>query len=228
MKNYQRHLFLSLLSILLISAAASAQQWFRVKWVIDGDTIVLDDGRHIRYIGINAPEIAHDAHFTGSNQKPRQTEPFGDAARKYNQFLVGSKKIRLEFDKERHDRYGRWLAYVFLPNGTFINNAMIESGYAYVLPRRPNVKYEQVLLQSQRGAMTKKKGLWGHWKEREGEYFGSKKSKRFHLKTCPFGKKIGKRNSVLFKSKWDAFWSGFAPGKRCLGQWMTDDGRPLR
>ena len=218
MRNYLKYLFQSLLSILLICAAASAQQWFCVKWVVDGDTIVLDDGRHIRYIGINAPEIAHDApHFIGSKQKRRQAEPFGDAAKKYNQLLVGSQKIRLAFDKERHDRYGRWLAYVFLSNGTFVNNAMIEKGYAYVLPRRPNDQYEQVLLQSQRGAMSKKIGLWGHWKEREGEYFGSKKSKRFHLNTCPYGKKIGKRNRILFKSKWDAFWSGFAPGKRCLG-----------
>jgi hypothetical protein len=95
MKNYQRHLFLSLLSILLISAAASAQQWFRVKWVIDGDTIVLDDGRHVRYIGINAPEIAHDAHFIGSKQKPRKAEPFGDAAKKYNQFLRPSEAVFL-------------------------------------------------------------------------------------------------------------------------------------
>ncbi len=220
MKRYSYHFFLILLSILFIAGAtASAQQWIRVKWVIDGDTIVLCDGRHIRYIGINAPEIAHDnAHFIGSRQKTRNAEPFGDAAKKYNQYLVGSKIIRLEFDKERHDRYGRWLAYVFLSNGTFVNKAMIEKGYAYVLPRKPNVEYEQILLQSQRDAMVKKVGLWGQWKEREGEYIGSKKSRRFHLKTCPYGKKIGKRNRILFKRKWDAFWSGFAPGKQCLGQ----------
>jgi micrococcal nuclease len=224
MKRYSYHFFLILLSILLIGGA-SAQQWLLVKWVVDGDTIVLDDGRHIRYIGINAPEIAHDTRFTGSEAmgKPRKAEPFGDAAKKYNQYLVGSKKIRLEFDKERHDRYGRCLAYVFLPNGTFVNQAMIEKGFAYSLPRKPNVKYEQILLQSQRGAMSKKTGLWEHWKEREGEYFGSKKSRRFHLKTCPYGKKIGKRNRILFKSRWNAFWSGFAPGKRCLGHWMTDN-----
>jgi micrococcal nuclease len=225
MKRHSRRLSLILVYVLLISAtallliasAAPKQQWFRVKWVIDGDTIVLGDGRHIRYIGINAPEIAHDKHFTGSGRRVRKAEPFGDAAKKYNQYLVGSKKVRLEFDKERHDRYGRWLAYVFLSNGTFVNKAMIEKGYAYVLPRQPNVEYEQVLLQSQRGAMSKKIGLWEHWKEREGEYVGSKKSRRFHLKTCPYGKKIGKRNRIFFKKKWDAFWSGYAPGKRCLG-----------
>jgi micrococcal nuclease len=191
----------------LIGGAAANQKWIRVKWVSDGDTIVLADGRHVRYIGINAPEIAHD------NSK---AEPFGYTAKKYNRFLVGSKKVRLEFDKEMHDRYGRLLAYIYLSDGTFVNKAMIEKGYAYVLPRKPNVKYEKLLLQSQRDAMSKKRGIWQNWKEDESEYFGNKFSRRFHLKSCPFGKKIKKRNWIIFKRKWDAFWSGFAPGKRCL------------
>ena len=191
----------------MIGAAPVKHQWIRVKWVSDGDTIVLADGRHVRYIGINAPEIAHD------NCK---AEPFGYAAKKYNQYLVGSKKVRLEFDKERHDRYGRLLAYIFLADGTFVNKTMIEKGYAYVLPRNPNVKYERLLLQSQRDAMSKNRGMWQNWKEKEGEYVGNKFSRRFHSKTCLYGKKIKKRNRIIFKRKWDAFWSGFAPGKRCL------------
>jgi micrococcal nuclease len=207
MRKYLGYLCLILLSVLLIGAASEKHKWIGVKWVCDGDTIVLTDGRHVRYIGINAPEIAHDDHTA---------EPFGYAAKKYNQYLLGSKKVRLEFDKERHDRYGRLLAYIFLPDGTFVNKTMIEKGYAYVLPRKPDVKYESILLQSQRDAMSKKIGIWGDWKEKEGTYFGNKKAMRFHLKTCPYGKKIRKRNRILFKRKWDAFWSGFAPGKRCL------------
>jgi micrococcal nuclease len=207
LKRYRRHLYLILVSILLIGAAPAKNQWIRVRWVSDGDTIVLADGRHVRYIGINAPEIAHD------NSK---AEAFGYTAKKYNRQLVGLKKVRLEFDKEMHDRYGRLLAYVFLSDGTFVNKKMIEQGYAYVLPRMPNVKYEGILLQAQRDAMSKKKGLWQHWEEKEGVYVGSKSSRRFHLKTCPYGKRIKKRNRIIFKRKWDAFWSGFAPGKKCL------------
>jgi micrococcal nuclease len=207
MRKYLPHLFLILASILSIGATAAKQKWICVKWVIDGDTIVLDDGRHVRYIGINAPEIAHE---------DQEAEPFGYAAKKYNQYLVGSKKVRLEFDKEKHDRYGRLLAYVFLVNGTFVNKTMIKKGFACVLPRKPNVKYEGILLQSQREAMSAKRGIWGNWKEKKGEYFGSKKSRRFHLKKCPYGKRIKKRNRIFFKRKWDAFWSGFAPCERCL------------
>ncbi|MEJ2656442.1 MAG: thermonuclease family protein [Desulfobacterales bacterium] len=210
MKKYQRHLYPILLSILLIGligATAIKQQWVYVKWVVDGDTIILGDGRHVRFIGINAPEIAHEGN---------KAEPFGYTAKKYSQHLLGSKKVRLEFDKEIHDRYGRLLGYIFLSNGTFANKIVLEKGYAYVLTRKPNVKYERTLLQSQRDAMSKRRGLWKNWKEKEGEYIGSEKSRRFHSKKCSYGKRIGKRNRIIFKTKWDAFWSGFAPCRKCL------------
>ena len=209
MRKYLLHLSLILSSVALISATTAVKQkWISVKWVCDGDTIVLGDGQHVRYIGINAPEIAHDNH---------KAEAFGYAAKKYNQSFVRSKKVRLEFDKEKYDRYGRLLAYIFLLDGTFINKKMIEKGYAYALPRKPNVKYESILLQTQRDAMSAKKGMWRNWNDKVGEeYLGSKISKRFHLKTCPCGKRIEKRNRVIFTRKWDAFWSGFAPCKRCM------------
>jgi micrococcal nuclease len=209
MRKYLLPLCLIVSTVLLIGATTAVKQkWISVKWVSDGDTIVLRDGRHVRYIGINAPEIAHE------NQK---AEPFGYMAKKYNQSLVRSKKVRLEFDKEKHDRYGRLLAYIFLLDGTLINKKMIEKGYAYVLHLRPNVKYDSVLLKAQRDAMSAKQGMWRNWNERERkEYVGSKRSKRFHLKSCPYGKRIEKRNRVFFTRKWDAFWNGFAPCKQCM------------
>ena len=217
MQKYTLNLCLILASILLIGATEVEEKSIGVKWVNDGDTIVLSDGRHVRYIGINAPEIAHD------NQK---AEAFGYAAKKYNQSLVRSKKVRLEFDKENYDRYGRLLAYIFLLDGTFVNKEMIEKGYAYALPRKPNVKYDRMLLQIQRDAMSAKQGMWRNWNDKEGEeYLGSKKSKRFHLKTCPYVKRIKKRNRVFFTRKWDAFWSGYAPCKRCMRK--TFEKRPL-
>ena len=210
MRKYLIHLYLILTTILLIGATTTVnQKWIRVKWVSDGDTVVLSDDRHVRYIGINAPEIAHD------NQK---AEAFGYAAKKYNQSLVLSKKVRLEFDKETHDRYGRLLAYIFLADGTFINKKMIEKGYAYVLHLRPNLKYDGVLLKAQRDAMSAKKGMWRNLNDKEHKvYVGSKRSKRFHLKTCSYGKRIKRKNRVLFTKKWDAFWNGFSPCKQCMG-----------
>ncbi|MBW2014138.1 MAG: thermonuclease family protein [Deltaproteobacteria bacterium] len=108
MRYYLFYLFVFFLSFFLSGRPLFAHEWFHVKWVNDGDTIVLADGRHVRYIGINSPEIDHE------NNK---AELFGYEAKKYNKTLVLSKMVRLEFDKETHDRYGRTLAYVFLGNG---------------------------------------------------------------------------------------------------------------
>ena len=207
MLKYIFHSYVIFLYIFLSGGPSIAQEWFKVKRVNDGDTIVLTDGRHVRYIGINTPEIDHGS---------QKAEPYGYKAKNYSKKMVLSKMIRLEFDKERYDQYGRLLAYIFLKDGKFVNKAMIEQGYAYFLPRRPNVRYNKVLLQSQRNAMSAKRGIWRNWKEKESGYLGSRRSKRFHYKTCPFGKRIGKTNKIFFSSKWDAFWAGFAPCKRCM------------
>jgi micrococcal nuclease len=210
-RNYLFYLFV-FFSIILLSGFLSgkpifAHEWFYVKWINDGDTIVLADGRHVRYIGINAPEIDH---------KNKKAEFFGYKAKEHNKTLVLSKMVHLEFDKETHDRYGRILAYVFLGNGVFVNKDMIEKGCAHCLSRRPNNKYDQTLLQSQRNAMSAERGIWHNWKEKKGRYCGNKRSKRFHYTTCAFGKKIDRENKIVFICKWDAFWAGYAPCKKCM------------
>lgn len=207
MRKYIFYSYVVFLYVLLSGWPSFAHEWFNVKWVNDGDTIVLADGRNVRYIGINAPEIDHGS---------KKAEPYGYKAKNYNKKMVLSTMIRLEIDKERYDQYGRLLAYIFLKDGKFANKAMIEQGYAYLLPRRPNIRYNKVLLQSQRNAMSAKQGIWRNWKENESGYLGSRRSKRFHNKTCPFGKRIGKINKIFFSSKWDAFWAGYAPCKRCM------------
>jgi micrococcal nuclease len=64
--------------------------------------------------------------------------------------------------------------------------------------------------------MSAKRGIWQNWKENENTVVGNKNSFRFHLPTCPYGKKIKLRNRVVFERKWDAYWQGYAPGKRCM------------
>ena len=191
----------------LFQQASYADTWDRVKWVIDGDTVVLANGQKVRYIGINAPELAHDGH---------KAEPYGNAAKRFNASLVDRKSIRLGFDKERNDQYGRLLAYIFLKDGTFVNAEILSNGYAYLLVHRPNIKHHSVMLQSQRAAMSAKKGIWQSWTERKKNYVANKRSRRFHLPTCPFGKRIKPQNRVVFQKKWQAFWEGYAPAKRCM------------
>jgi endonuclease YncB( thermonuclease family) len=205
-------LALALIFFWLTGACSSAQTWYTVKWVNDGDTIVLTNGRRVRYIGIDAPEIDHE------NQK---AQPYGYEARSFNKKLVLSQKIGLEFDEERHDRYRRWLAYIFLSDGSFLNSRVLENGLAFYLHRRPNLKYDKRLLKAQQEAMKAHKGLWCNWKEKQGRYIGNQNSRRFHLDTCPFAKNIKWKNRIIFFSKWDAFYAGYAPAKKCIKEFWS-------
>jgi micrococcal nuclease len=204
-----------ILSLLLIGAAAesAAQTWHTVKWVNDGDTIVLDTGQRVRYIGINTPEIDHE---------DQKAQPYGYQAKSYNTNLVGSQKIRLEYDTERRDRYGRDLAYVYLKDRTFINARLLEAGLAFYLYRKPNLKYGEILLKAQRDAMVSAKGLWRNWSEKEKIYLGNRNSKRFHISSCKFAKKINAKNKIQFSSKWNAFYQGYAPSKRCIAEFWSN------
>ena len=204
--------FLIFLVLLATAEYSSSQTLFAVKWVNDGDTIVLTNGQRVRYIGINTPEIDYE------NQK---AQPFGYEARSFNKKLVLSQKIRLEFDKERHDRYGRLLAYIFLADGSILNARLLQNGLAFYLYRRPNVKYNNVLLKAQQDAMKAQKGLWRNWREKRETYIGNRKSRRFHLVACPYAKNIKWKNRTTFSTKWDAFHAGYAPAKKCIKEFWS-------
>jgi micrococcal nuclease len=184
-----------------------AEEWVRAKWVADGDTIILEKGDLIRYMGIDAPEIDH---------KTNTAEPYGFVSRELNKQLVLSVKLRLEFDQRPQDRYGRRLAYVFLENGVFVNQVLIENGYAYYLYQSANLKYHGLLMEKQQEAMRAKKGIWKNWREKSKHYIGNVNSKRFHIPACPYGKKTAPKNHVIFETSWDAFWHGYSPCRQCL------------
>jgi micrococcal nuclease len=191
---------------------ASGESWYTVKWVNDGDTIVLSNGKRLRYLGINAPEIDHD------NQR---AQPFGYSSRSYNKDRVLNRKIRLEFDQERHDRYGRLLAYLYLPDGTFLNRELLQNGYAYFLFKKPNLKYNQQLLEAQREAMKAGRGIWKNWSEQKARYIGNRNSRRFHLDSCTSAGKIKRKNKTLFTTKWAAFKAGYAPAGGCIKEFWS-------
>jgi len=201
-----------LVIILSFTKYSIAATEYMVKWVNDGDTIVLNNGQRVRYIGINAPEIDHE------NQK---AEPFGYEARSLNTKLILSHKIRLEFDRERYDQYDRLLAYVFLQDGTFVNAQLVQSGLAYCLFRPANIKFQSIFLKSQQKAMEFRKGIWHNWKVKRDAYWGNRRSRRFHLATCPFAQKIKLKNRVAFSSMWDAYWAGYAPAKKCIKEFWS-------
>lgn len=210
--KYTKYIILALLflifNITFSGRIASAGDEVAVKRIVDGDTVELSDGRLVRYIGVDAPEIDHERHTA---------EPFGFEARMRSAELIGDYRIRLELDLERLDAYGRTLAYVFLPDGSMVNEKLLRSGLSYCLYRMPNVKYADKLLRAQRDAMQAKVGLWKDWRETEtkARYVGNRNSRRFHLSGCPEVKRISPRNRIWFSTRWEAFWAGYAPSREC-------------
>jgi micrococcal nuclease len=194
------------LLLTIVAGGANAGEWAAVRRVADGDTIELADGRLVRYLGIDAPEIHHEA---GTAQ------PFGFEARTRNREWIGSRRVRLEFDAERFDLYGRTLAYVFLPDGSLLNETLLDEGLAFCLAKTPNVKYEERLLQAQRRAMESRRGIWREWREASGRYIGSRNSRRFHRSDCPEARRILPKNRVTFTTRWEAHWAGFSPSREC-------------
>jgi micrococcal nuclease len=64
-------------------------------------------------------------------------------------------------DVEARDKYGRFLAYVYLPDGTMFNALLVKEGYAQIMTIPPNVKYQDLFLKLQREAREQGKELWG-------------------------------------------------------------------
>jgi len=131
-------------------------QWVEVSKFVDGDTFWITNSRgqqeKIRLIGVDAPESRR----TGR----KEIGFYGKEASAYVQKILEGKKIRLEYDVGKYDRYKRTLAYVYLQDGTFLNAHLIENGYAMVMTVPPNVKYAELFVRLQKEARAKKKGLW--------------------------------------------------------------------
>ena len=152
-------LILSFSVLFYLPQSSLAQQktgLLQVSKLVDGDTFWVLDERgtevKIRLIGINTPE----ARRTGRTE----IEYYGKEASAYVANLVRGKRVRLEYDVARYDRYKRTLAYVYLENGVFLNAHLVQEGYATVATYPPNVKYADYFTKLQREARTQRKGMW--------------------------------------------------------------------
>lgn len=135
-----------------------------VIYVADGDTIKLEDGSWVRLIGIDAPEYHESEKLFRDARRSKKDiasiKKMGALSKAFSQEILTNKRVRLEFDVEKRDKYRRLLAYVFLEDGTFVNAKIMSSGYAKVMTIPPNVKYADMFVDLQRQAKTQKKGLW--------------------------------------------------------------------
>jgi micrococcal nuclease len=125
--------------------------------VIDGDTILVRGagGRieDVRLLGIDTPE-------TVDPRKPVQC--FGPEASAFAKHLETGRAVTLAYDRELHDRYGRFLAYVWLTGGRplFVNAVLVQRGYARTYPFPPNTAHAALFAGLERSAAVAGRGLW--------------------------------------------------------------------
>lgn len=136
----------------------------RVERVVDGDTLKLSDGRRVRLIGVDTPELHYSEKLLRDSKKTRKDigviQSMGRRAADFTKRLCEGRAVRIETDVTKTDRYGRTLAYLYLDDGTFINARIISEGYGQVMTIPPNVKHAEDFLKLRREAMEKRKGLW--------------------------------------------------------------------
>ncbi|MBI3871869.1 MAG: thermonuclease family protein [candidate division Zixibacteria bacterium] len=171
-----------------------------VVHVRDGDTIELDDGRVIRYIGIDAPE---------------RGKPGADSATAFNVAMVMGKRVRLEYGHEKTDRYGRTLALVYVDDRS-VSREMIRAGWAWCYFFEGNLGHSSDLLRALREAMSAKRGLWAMpADETSDHYVASFSSFRFHRPGCEVVATIERDNELIFPSRDSALFDGYAPCGVC-------------
>lgn len=129
---------------------AATATTYRVRQVIDGDTITVSGIGTVRLLGVDAPEK------TGGY---RESEPYGDAAARFMRSLLNGRAVRLEYDGERTDQYNRILAYVYLEDGTLANEAIIRAGFAETY-RRFEYRLKPAFQAAEREARQAKRGMW--------------------------------------------------------------------
>ncbi|MDB4837054.1 thermonuclease family protein [Marinomonas sp.] len=122
----------------------------QVKKVVDGDTVHLIDGRKVRLIGINTPELDH--------QHGRHDE-YAVAAKNALQSLVGD-SVYVQKAKDGRDRYGRYLYYLFDKKRISITSQLLALGLGYRIAFPPNLSYQPCFQHSEEKARDNKKGVW--------------------------------------------------------------------
>jgi len=133
--------------------ATKTAERVQVIYVYDGDTVKLSDGRRLRLIGINTPEL-------GRNDQP--TQPLADTARSALQHLLdtNNRTLLLQYGKQDHDHYGRLLAHAFLEDGDNVAVHLLQLGLATTLVVPPNSWGADCYQQIENEARLDRKGLW--------------------------------------------------------------------
>lgn len=143
-----------------LSATCPRVDWdqtVRLKKINDGDTVTLENGRLVRFIGINTPEI----NFYHLNK----SAPYALQAKALlEKYIHPGDKLHLVFDKTKQDRYGRKLAYVYSKTGQNLALLQLRAGFAHHWVIGENDKFWRCFQDAERQARLRKKGVWSRFK----------------------------------------------------------------
>lgn len=142
----------SALVLFILTSVCCAEEFATVTKVIDGDTVRLEDGRRVRFIGIDTPE------FHARRGHPADKKRAQEAKDELSRLVLG-RKVRLESDAESHDAFNRHLYYIWIDK-VLINEVLIEKGFAKAYPFEPNVRHKELFASAEARAQEAKLGIW--------------------------------------------------------------------
>ena len=165
----------------------------------------------MKYIGVEAFPI---------ESKDELVREYGQNAQAYNESLVGGKKIEIVWDSQIRDKENRYLAYVYLEDGRFVNREILALGHAKASISPPNRKWEPLLRGAEIEARRKRAGLWKNEPKSisdQAYYVGEINTKTYYMPYSPELSRIPESHLRRFASRVDAVAAGFKPCHDCRG-----------
>lgn len=123
--------------------------------VVDGDTVILDDGRQVRLVGIQAPKLP-------LGRAGFEKWPLADEAKAALEALVLDRPVSLGFGGQKVDRYNRLLAHLFTSDGTWVQGTLLRNGYARVYSFADNRSLVAEMLTREAASRRRNSGIWSH------------------------------------------------------------------
>ncbi len=172
----------------------------KVKKVYSGEVVKLQQGKKVKYIGIDTPG---------------EGKFFFEECKIANRKLVAEKDITIEHDVLKEDSAGRLLGYVYVGD-VFVNAQLLKNGYAIVDIVPPNKKYADLFISLQKEARKNRRGIWRFEDPNDEPYYiASKNIKKFHRPGCRIAKEISFDKRIIFRSKDEALAKGYSQDWRC-------------
>ena len=175
--------------------------------VVDGDTIYLDNGEKVRFVGVNTPERGVEGYIASKN---------------FVQKLCLNKEVGLDIDDSKHhDKYGRTLAVVIV-DGKNVNEMLLKEGLAEIMYMPPSEFYpynwadsNTHVADTHSSSSSSDSSSSDSTSSGSGSYVGNANTGKFHVSSCSSVNKMYKKNKVFFSSRDEAINQGYVPCKRC-------------